>query len=103
MMGATLVMAKDLIAVDRIRLSSRLRIELQKETPNYTLLKLINAVLRQELEPFDFRHKLVLSEQLDEIGIIADEESAAILNEIPDFMQDAIERELEMLKNADEV
>ena len=102
MAGATLLMREKLVAVDRIRLSARLCSELQQEAPDYKLLKMINTVLRQELEPFDFRHKLVLTDQLRELGVTADASSQKILTVIPDFMQDAIEDELEMLEDSAE-
>ena len=99
MMGATRIVAKELVAVDRIWLNRRLSSELQQETQDYHLLIIINSVLQQELEPFDFHHKLVLKDQLAMLGLTEDVHSQTILNIIPDFIQDVIENELIMLKN----
>jgi len=84
-----------LVAINRLHITQQLQYELQKKILNFDKLKLINTILRQELEPFDVHHKLALQNQISFLQVNAITNSDEIVNKIPNFIKESIYFELE--------
>jgi hypothetical protein len=89
-----------LIAIERVLLNKILVQEVNTSNPNWDKINFLNIVIKEELEPFDFTHKIMLRDHLKKYSIdftVEEDENKKIILKIPEDMQESLIKTLSSL------